>query len=156
MGENGVARAERVRSLLIEMLSCVRHSQDTPLYFGIDGQRIVASALSSIEADCVEAESLREYPGEVMERIEGLVREALGASHHALDSAAERADSRPLPARLVFWMEGAHDRMRAVHPMALDILGLLVEGETSREVSERLALGLRLIQRICADMRKAW
>jgi hypothetical protein len=46
--------------------------------------------------------------------------------------------------------------MGSVHPLALDVLGLLIEGESIREVAERLDLGLRLTRRIVRDASATW
>lgn len=164
----GAALEERSRSLLIEMLVCVRHTQDTPLYFGIDGQRVAGRALSLVEAgqelcDCGLLDAPR-----VVATIERLARVALGApalvpvapvtrvARGGLPSVRARPEPLPLQSLLAEWLEQTHQRMRAVHPLALDLLGLRVRGEGDREIATQLDFGLRLTRRITADMRSAW
>lgn len=146
----------RTCPLLIEMLARVRHTQDTPLDFAIDGQRIATDALRAVEARLDDLDSPGTAPEQVMQAIDALVRGVLETPAPRAAPVAPTLDSAPLADRLAAWMEQTHGRMRVVHPMALDILGLLLEGRTSREIAEHMEFGLRLTQRITADMRAAW
>ena len=132
------------RSLLAEMLTRVRHSRDTPLDCRIDAPGITAAALEGF-ADGPRLED----PHRLLASVDRIAREAL-----------ECRDVPDLPSGvgegLSSWLERAHRRMSAVHPLAPDILSWRVEGETSREIAGRLGLGLRLTERITADMRAAW
>jgi NAD-dependent dihydropyrimidine dehydrogenase PreA subunit len=135
---------EPARALLAAMLTSVRHSRDTPLYFGIDARGIVAAAL-----DKTSFPSACEDQRRALVAMDRIVGEALGCG------SAPRARG-PETSPLVAWLGRVHRCMVAVHPLATDILSSRVEGETSREIALRLDLGLRLTERIGADMRAAW
>ncbi len=145
-----------MRSLLAEMLASVRHTQDTPLYFGVDGHRIAAAALRTAHARVGVDDPTLGDTAVVMSGIEVLVRQALGGFGPTASPCESDHDAAPLSHQLGEWMLRTHGRMREVHPLALDVLGLLVEGDTAREVAEELGFGLRLTRRIVADMRAAW
>ena len=149
---------ERARTLLIEMLASIRHSRATPLYFGIDAPRIVAAALRKVDAGgahparpCAASDA-----AQLCAAMDRLARDALGC----LAAADEGSDdgSAPLEALRVpaTWLEDRQHLLGSVHPLAMDVLGLLVEGESKRDVAERLDLGLRLTRRIARDARVAW
>ena len=148
--------AERARSLLIEMLARVRHTQDAPLHFGIDGARIAQAAMSAVDAGLDPVDCLSAHADEVMAALERLAREALGAEAARATPVLAALDPTPLTPRLARWMEAAHARLSRVHPLALDILGRRVEGDAQREVAQQLDLGLRLTTRLCAELRAAW
>lgn len=135
---------ETARALLVAMLTRVRHSRDTPLYFGIDAPGIVAAAL-----DKTSLPSALEDPRPVLAAMDRIVGEALGCGR----AARERPRG---PARLEVWLRRVHRCMVGVHPLAADILSSRVEGETNREIALGLDLGLRLTERIGTDMRAAW
>ncbi len=152
---------ESARALLVEMLASVRHSRDTPLYFGIDAPRIVAAALEKTAAGLPANALPLEDPGCVLVAIDRIASGALACRDVLVEGVREpltahTSGAAQAPALLVAWLGRAHRCMVGVHPLAADILGLRVEGETSREIAERLDLGLRLTERITADMRTAW
>ncbi len=158
----GVARQadalgpDPAQSLLVEMLGRVRHSQDTPLYFGIDGHRIARAALARVVAGLAEDDSTLASAPHVMARIEELIRAALEVPACEGQGHQPNPTSETLQSQLGEWMLATHQRMRLIHPMALDILGLRVAGESTRVIAEQLDFGLRLTRRILADMRAAW
>jgi hypothetical protein len=61
-----------------------------------------------------------------------------------------------LPLSLANWLQHVNLVFQAIHPAAIDILGLRLEGHEDREIAERVGLGLRLVRRILQDMRLAW
>lgn len=144
-----------MRSLLAEMLASVRHTQDTPLYFGIDGHRVAAAALRTARARVGEDDPTLANTAALMSGIEDLARQALDGTRPTASAREADDGAASLAYQLGEWMLRTHGRLREVHPLALDILGLLVEGDTAREVAEQLDFGLRLTRRIIADMRAA-
>ena len=142
------------RTLLTEMLSRVRHSGDTPLDFGIDAPGIAAAALERCAAPPAAHWAALEDQSALVASVDRLAREALEYPDVARVPGAR--EGPPEHWGLCSWLERVHRRMAAVHPLAPDILGWRVEGEGSREIADRLGLGLRLTERITADMRAAW
>lgn len=147
---------EQMRLLLAEMLASVRHTQDTPLYFGVDGHRIAAAALRTAHARVDADDPTLANAAVLMSGIEDLARQALGSVRPTVRAREADDGTAPLVHQLGEWMLRTHGRMREVHPLALDVLGHLVEGDTAREVAEQLDLGLRLTRRLIADMCAAW
>ncbi|MAG58960.1 MAG: hypothetical protein CMJ83_21950 [Planctomycetes bacterium] len=138
----------RAKTLLVEMLACVRHTGDTPLHFGIDAARIVAASLDTTRA---AAPSIaHDDPVRVCRTFDRLVTEGLELPRE------DGAEGECSGEAFVSWLERTHRVLSAVHPLAVDILSLRLEGETPREISRRLELGLRLTHRIMEEMRQAW
>ena len=138
---------------LTEMLASIRHSARTPLYFGIDSVQIVAAALRKFDPAGPE---LTGDPRRLCADFDRIARSALGcspATDQGLDDESPAGDVIPT---LAAWFEQRHRTMGSVHPLALDVLALLIEGESPREVAERLDLGLRLIRRIVRDASATW
>jgi hypothetical protein len=140
---------ETLRPLLQEMLARLRRYRDTPLQDGIDSAGIVQAALRLFSAG-PSAAGPGHFPDlkSVQFVLDGLVARALGAG--PLDRAGSNG------AGLAGWLEHLHATLRAVHPAAVEMVGLRVEGCQDREIAERLGLGLRLLKRILRDLRAAW
>lgn len=146
--------SEYAHALVAEVLGCVRQACDTPLRFGIDAPQIAARAIERVETTRAQAFD----PARFTASLDRIVHDALDLEPRAAtpdagpDAGPEGQDPTVV---LAAWLAGVHHRLGEAHPLALHILGLRVEGGADREIAERLDLGLRLTQRITADMRTA-
>lgn len=57
---------------------------------------------------------------------------------------------------LASWLERFQTILRSVHPKAIDMVDLRLDGHSNRDLAQRLGMGLRLVQRVFADMRQTW
>lgn len=121
--------------LLQRLLACLRHARETPLQFEVDCEGIVAAALIDAPADPRCATPM-------MNQLVGDI----------LDVRSDRAAD----ASLATWLDRLYRDMRAVHPAAIDILALRVEGYVPRDIAERLGLGLRQVHHMTREMRARW
>lgn len=121
--------------LLQRLLACLRHSRETPLQFEVDCEGIVAAALTDTPADPCRAAPM----------VNQLVGDILGAWSDC-----------PVGTSLVAWLDRLYRAIRGVHPVAIDILALRVEGYVARDIAERLGLGLRQVHSMMHEMRARW
>lgn len=143
---NATCQREECRTLLQRMLACLRRSRETPLQFEIDAAGIVAAALADAPASLAGDES------GATTGLNGLIEDLLGAEHRA-SSGRETASK---PASLAAWLTRLYRSLRAVHPAAIDIVALRLDGYDDRAIAERLRLGPRLVRHITSQMRADW
>lgn len=130
-------------SLLQRMLSCLRRSRDTLLQFEIDSKGIVATASADFSP------GLASDAAQAAASLNALIAQFLDSDGVGDSPAAEVAS-------LAAWLDHFYKTMRAVHPSAIDIIALRVEGFEPREIAGRLRLGLRQVQSIMREMRTSW
>ncbi len=156
---------EKLEPALLEMLAGVRRHRETPLMAGVDSHGIVHAALQnlSVSASQVELDYLQD--SETVEAILNLLikqslldepdhSEARICSPRREQSRQQRNEQGPHP--MAVWLEHFHAVMGEVHPEAVEIVILRVEGCDNREVAQRLGLPLRLVKRVVHDMQRAW
>lgn len=141
--------AETALPLLQRMLSLVRRSRETPLQFEIDSERIAAAALD-------------EFGGSYLFQHTRLTQDLAILNqliHRILSGEGEPLKVDRGPARvgsIAAWLEQVYQLARAIHPQAIDMLGLRLQGFESRDIAEHLVLGRRLVQRVLSDMQVEW
>jgi hypothetical protein len=162
---------EKWYPLLQALLIQLRRSRQTPLQFGIDSEgiadaalleffdgvqgdsrqrldwQLATGALDGLVAQCLQLEC--SSPGE-----EALISSGFPNPHSRCEMSALALDATPHP--LVLWLERFYTVMSEVHPQAIDIVGLRVEGFEDRDIAKRLELGLRLVKGIVRDMHVNW
>ena len=169
---------EKWQPVLRQILTDAQRAPDTPLRFGIDSDEIVDAALKSFFIGEATEKAECSHDWEVVRSVfEALLMRALldepdcqvgpwhplmdvqsHASHNAGNGDSRRngvRDNKKTQHPLAAWLERFYARMREVHPSAIEIVRLRMEDYTSREVAQRLGIGLRLVQRITEDMRSA-
>ncbi len=139
--------------LLRKILAFLRRVGETPLQSRIDAVGIARAVLedcpSSLSGevngvlDDLVLRSLRRPPSVPVEDPE--VREA------PADVEAEEKAVQALAA----WLDRFYVDLRTIDPRTFEIVGLRLDGCTSREIAERLGLGLRLVKRILRDIGSA-
>lgn len=167
----------RVLPLLRALLSCLRRSLETPLQFEIDSEGIVGFVLKDFP-DVIQgngASRLGEWEwAKVEPGLNALVERLLGETGEWV-APAPLPDIRPPsfndanPALsesthtiaggrhpLARWLERFYQAMRQVHPRAIDIAGLRLEGFQERDIAGRLGFGLRLVRSILNGMQANW
>jgi hypothetical protein len=169
---------ERWQPVLKQILTSAQRAPDTPLRFGIDSEEIVAAALKSFSMGEAAEDARCSQDWTIVSSVfESLLKRGL------VDEPAWRAEAeqRPLARQtpvsrhggngdapgngarsngrglhpLAAWLEQFYGRVRGVHPRAIEIVALRMEEYTSREIAQRLGIGLRLVHRIIEDARLA-
>jgi hypothetical protein len=143
---NATAQREEWRALLQRMLACLRRSRETPLQFEIDAAGIVAAALADASALSAAGDA----------RAESSLNELIGEMLGAEESIPFTPETASRQETLAEWLTRFYRPLRAVHPSAIDILAMRLNGFGDREIAERLELGLRLVQHTVAAMRAEW
>lgn len=172
---NGLSDAdleEKLRSFLQDVLAGIRRHRETPLLAGFDSRGIVDTALQkfSTSAPQVDLEYLQD--SETVNAVFNLlIKRALvdDLDHPKLRLCLpdrEQSNGAPATARqqrdgkashpLTVWLEQFYAVMSEVHPRALEIIALRVEGCGNHEVAQRLESTPRLVRRIVHDMQQAW
>ncbi len=173
-------REEKLQPLLREILSRARRARETPLQFGLDSAEIVDAAVNDFLAGSADAELSQLQDWEMVEAVfDILIERALrddeahdGTEHRSPltqqprlgdskvnEDAKAHADEPPeenTQHPLVGWLKRSRALMQRVHPAAIQVVELRVNGYQNREIAERLGLGLRLVKRIVDDMRTSW
>jgi hypothetical protein len=139
--------------LLRKILAFLRRVGETPLQSRIDAVGIARAVLGDCPSrlsgevngvlDDLVLRSLRRPPSVPVEDPE--VREA------PADVEAEEKAVQALAA----WLDRFYVDLRPIDPRTFEIVGLRLDGCTSREIAERLGLGLRLVKRILRDIGSA-
>ncbi len=139
--------------LLRKILAFLRRVGETPLQSRIDAVGIARAVLGDCPSrlsgevngvlDDIVLRSLRRPPSVPVEDPE--VREA------PADVEAEEKAVQSLAA----WLDRFYVDLRTIDPRTFEIVGLRLDGCTSREIAERLGLGLRLVKRILRDIGSA-
>ena len=139
--------------LLRKILAFLRRVGETPLQSRIDAVGIARAVLR----DCPSSLS-----GEVNGVLDDLVLRSLrrppsvpvedpGVKEVPADVEAEERAVQSLAA----WLDRFYVDLRTIDPQTFEIVGLRLDGCTSREIAERLGLGLRLVKRIIRDIGSA-
>jgi hypothetical protein len=158
--------AGALQPLLQAMLVHLRRSRDTPLQFGIDAEGIVGAALNDFLAGLRQGDMDRWQDWRrVTQGLDASVRQALASERPASPQAghnparatpSNREEGAPTLPPLVAWLERFYAVLHEVHPRAMEIVALRVEGFQDRDIAERLGMGLRLVRRIVEDMQTNW
>jgi hypothetical protein len=170
---------ERLRSLLQKLFVAARRAQETPLAFEAGFYGIASAAWVEFLGDASpdERRAWRDevalhprlhlamaailgvqptYRGSPERRFgEGETSPDFAASQEAADPRVQSFEEQK-ERELAAWLERTCAVVRGVDPQALEILTLRLEGYGVREAAQRLGLGLRLVQRVVADLRNAW
>lgn len=162
-------RMRLVWPLLEQMLTRAYGFRNTPLQFEIDSGGIAVAAWNAFWPDVAAADAHLLVSGkQICAALDGLIERALDADGEAerpggAGSAArdewrgeppeKAADQLP---QLAGWLDRLCALLRGVDARAIEIIGLCVEGYTPRDVAQRLGTGLRLVQRLLADVRQQW
>lgn len=167
----------RVLPLLRALISCLRRSLETPLQFEIDSEGIAgfvlkdfpdvlpgggASRLGEWEWAKVEpvlnalVERLLWEPGKWVDPapLPGIPPPGSNDPNPAVSEAAHALAGGRHP--LARWLERFYQAMRQVHPRAIDIAGLRLEGFQERDIAGRIGFGLRLVRSILNGMQANW
>jgi DNA-directed RNA polymerase specialized sigma24 family protein len=170
-GRAGFAWVEQLKPLLQEMLAGVRRHRETALLAGFDSGGIVTAALHSVsivapqtalsqlrDMDAVRAsfrlvleQTLEDQPEHAGER-HGARCTTKGNTPSA--NASKPHDENVVP-WLASWLEIFCSVMSEVHPKAIEVVMLRLEGCDNRQVARRLGLPLRLVKRIVHDIQQA-
>jgi DNA-binding NarL/FixJ family response regulator len=152
---------EKLRPLFRELLDALRRSRDALLQEQIDNARIVHAAVQSYVTgpptrDPTELQDTRVVCAGLDRLVQRILADGspVGAEREPSDHPASPATVPAQP--LAAWLEHFHSTMRATHPRAIEMLGLLADGYPVREIARRLALGQRLAERIVLDLRRGW
>lgn len=159
-------------ALLQDVLACLRRRRDTPLQEDDDEglpispavfQALVSKHFSQAGRPPVSAAGLPAALDRLVEESleEGPPSTTGDGACTPLAAAVSVAPAGPetgpeVEAALHAWIESLCLVLREVHPRAIEILALKRGGFDERDVSERLALPLRLKRRIMGDLRAAW
>ena len=168
--------AAQFEPVLQQMLTAVRRHCETPLLARFDSRGIVDAALTdtpdivsramlgrlqdslSVETvfDLLIQRALQDERKQKTSRNGAPEPRHLRSEEGADDSTGTR-ESESLDEdthrRLALWLEKFYEVMQDVHPAAIEIVGLRVDGCQDREIAERLELGLRLVKRVVHDIR---
>ena len=163
---------EKLAPALQEMIAGIRRHRETPLLAGFDSFGIVDAAVQSllVANPDLELDHLRDWKA-VKTIFNRLVLAALlddlnpSEETRGLSNNATGGNTQP-PAReqgngqaihpWAGWLEHFHSVMQEVHPKAIEIISLRVEGFQNREIAERVELTRRIVGRIVHDMQRAW
>jgi hypothetical protein len=151
---------EAALCLLQRMLSLVRRSRETPLQFEIDSERIAAVALDEFGASSLfEDTRLTRNLG----ILNGLIHQIPGGEGEPLKSDLRNTSSRSQCDQgrvgmhsVAAWLEHLYGVAREIHPQAIDMLALRLQGFDARDIAQHLDLGRRLVQRVLSDMQAGW
>jgi hypothetical protein len=140
------------------MLFFVRRSRETPLQFKIDSAGIVAAAIGEFGGRSLfEGAGLAQQLG----IFNTLIRRALAGESNPSKSGLRSTHEHPtlnevsVPAcSMAVWLEQLYQMARNVHPQAIDILALRLQGFGPRDIAEDLDLGQRLVHCVLSDMRE--
>jgi hypothetical protein len=170
---------QRLRPLLQDLLTRVRRTKETPLRFGVEDPGIVDAAVADFLAGDVDVELGRVQDWTVVQGIfDMLIERALddddtrqAPEHRPLcveqpgpghrDGNDPSTDSAEPPVQtgqhpLAAWLTRGRVLMQRVHPLAMEVVELRVQGRDNREVADRLGLGLRLVKRLVGDVRASF
>jgi hypothetical protein len=150
------------------------HQRD-PLRFGVEDPGIVDAAVGDFLAGDANVELSRVQDWTVVQVIfDTLIERALrddethkAPEHRPLrleqpgsgngggnDPSAQTAEPAVQTGQhpLAAWLKRGRVLMQRVHPLAMEIVELRVQGRDNREVADRLGLGLRLVKRLVGDV----
>jgi hypothetical protein len=149
---------ERLTMLLQDLLARIRRARETPLEFGLDSAAIARAAWRVVLSGLPDAPSLDGQA--VTAGLDRLVQEAIQDEYAVPGVDSGRVQDDAIACidagdALAAWLEQLLRVQRAVHPRALEILALRLEGCQDREIALRLGFGLRLVRRILGDLRAA-
>jgi hypothetical protein len=170
IASNENARPVRcIRLLMQRLMAEARRLKDTPLQFQIDGPGIVLSVWEDIWPQLAMRDRTLLADGELLcASLDELLAEACAADDApaALDDffprsrvnsadveqPANSSSHNPLP-RLAAWFDRGCAAIRFVHPQAIEVMSLRLEGYDARDIAERLGTGARLVRRLLAELR---
>ncbi|MBI2481136.1 MAG: hypothetical protein HYV60_21620 [Planctomycetia bacterium] len=170
-GHAGFAWVEQLKPLLLEMLAGVRRHRETTLLAGFDSGGIATAALHSVsivvpqtalrhlrDMDAVKT-SFRMVLKHTLQDQPEHAHENRCTRHAERGTVASATVSDPQDEQVVrwlaVWLEIFCGVMNGVHPKAIEVVMLRVEGCDNRQVARRLGLPLRLVKRIVHDIRQA-
>lgn len=168
-----------LRPFLRDMLRFIRRHREALLIPRIDSEGVIYAALNSFLTGARKDEfPAMQNQEEVRKVLTTLIirtlhdeikwhtaqkrtphREQPSENHDELFGATakgQQAQAGSSPSELAGWLENFLNVMRRVHPNAIDIVTLRIEGLTNQEIKDELGLGLRRVQMIIQDMRMAW
>ncbi|MCF6312428.1 MAG: hypothetical protein L3J39_08245 [Verrucomicrobiales bacterium] len=141
---------EKIKILLLNMLSPMRGNQDILLHGEIASQAIAKAAWDEFipSLSTQEAQDWRHWP---------LIESALSAEVSAKLCSEKIHSSTPPPTSSpAQWLKHLVDTLREIDHRSLEVLALLIEGHAPRDISERLDIGLRCLQSITHEMHNTW
>jgi DNA-binding NarL/FixJ family response regulator len=166
-GHAGFAWVEQLKPLLLEMLAGVRRHRETALLAGFDSRGIVTAALQSVslvvpqsalnhlrDMDAVKA-SLRLVLKHTLQAQSECARDNPGERHMDRPAGVAEMQDEHVIQWLAVWLEIFCGVMNELHPKAIEVVMLRVEGCDNRQVARRLGLPLRLVKRVVHDIRQA-
>jgi hypothetical protein len=154
--------------ILLRLLSPILHRASSainaPLQIELRDADIVASAIRAEDVRRVLADFAD--PSAVCRILDGMLENLVDVDRSqapqfvgpetTLSNQSEGPETSPrveeLTDRLAAWLLRLRTMLATVHPKAMEIVCLRLEGYRSRDIAERLDLGLRLSKRISRDM----
>lgn len=169
--------ARFVRPLLDQLLGHAAAYQKMPLRFDVDSAGVAMVAWSAFSAGLSSAERIAISDGAVLcAALDLIIEQALddascevGRDRHAamdagrLHGGAASVRGQPVDAKpegplahAAKWFDRLCQSLRLVHFRAIEIIRLRVEGYGVRDVALQTDMGVYLVHRILADVRRAW
>lgn len=141
-------QTEEFRLLLLRMLAPIRRSHDTPLQFEIDSRSIAAASWQEFRNSDLPAKK-------VLADLDQIVTRSL-TNDGELPASVRSGDTEvsDISTALADWLDEIFQGIRNIDPLAIEILGLRIEGVDNRSISEKLQTGLRLVKQIISDIKK--
>ena len=163
-----------MRPFLLQLIDRVSRHLDPALKARIDSVGVVNDAWNSFLTGLAKEEFL-DLPdrGAIRRLLTALVARALRdeirrhkrhkrSPYREQGSGQGRPEACPGPptetpaAEVAAWLEQFEKIVRSVHPKAIDIVRLSLEGLSNNEIKDELDLGLRTVQVIRRHMKRAW
>lgn len=168
-GHPGDGFQEKLTALLQEMLTGVRRHRETTLLAGFDSHWVVTAAMSGLPHYAPQAAlaQLRDA-NEVNATFDWAVAYALRDQpddpcrdddwpRHEPGKALPATEGEPhgtlVTQWLATWLGRFCELLSELHPRAIEVVMLRVEGCDNRGVAQRLGLPLRLVTRVVADIQ---
>ncbi len=141
-------QTEEIRLLLLRMLAPIRRCHDTPLQFEIDSRSIAAASWQAFHGSDIAAEK-------VLAALDQFVMSSLaGDEKPPASPQGIYPENIDISSGLAAWLDEIFQKIRDIDPLAIEILGLLIEGVDKRSISEKLETGLRLVKQIIIDIKQ--
>ena len=140
-------KTEEYRLLLLRMLAPIRRSNETPLQFEINSRSIVMASLADF---CRTNLSVNKLLTALDQVVANALRDKKECFVPMRSSYSESMDLLPV---MTAWLDEIFHETRKIDPLAIEILGLRLEGMDSRTISEKLETGLRLVEQIILDIQ---
>ena len=147
---NDAANGDREKwlTLALALLAPLRRAGEIPRLSKADRNEIVKTAWAEMIAEFPEAELEETFHARYL-------KPGLDATVGAEPFAESETEPADVGVALGEWLENFLAKCRSLHPRAVEIVGLHLEGFDERTISEGLHCGLRLVHRILADIRRA-